>query len=143
MRPQAPKQWHWGAAAPTRRPRFSEPVRVVFCQGVFSWLGLEDSHKSVSGHLTRVSNAKLNRHSIGPDAPTIYKPLTRQYYTSQLASSVGTHTEEKVEGGKGEVVSGRVGGGAGLETIAKPSLSPSGPQNHRAPTQPGPIQDLV
>lgn len=48
----------------------------------------------------------LTDTSIGPDAPTIYKPLTRQYYTSRLASSVGTHAEEKLEGGKGKLCLG-------------------------------------
>ena len=38
-------------------------MRVVECfQEAFSWRGLEDGHKSVSGHLTQARSAKLNRH---------------------------------------------------------------------------------
>lgn len=40
------------------------PVRgsLESCPGALSQSGLEDSHKSVSGHLTQALNAKLNRH---------------------------------------------------------------------------------
>lgn len=79
----------WGTAAPPEgsllHPRFYEPTRVVeFCQGASSRLGPEDSHKSVSGHLMQSSSASRADTSIGPYAPTIYKPLTRRRSTSRL-----------------------------------------------------------